>query len=72
MKYQKGTYQANRKTGKHLTQRVAIYPIESNGFSLLTNVRNTNPCCSLTIFRINREREERAVGPSLFSSPFEW
>ena len=46
-----------------------IYPIESNCFSLLTNVRNTNPCCSLTIFRINRER---AVDPSLFSSPLEW
>ena len=48
------------------------YPIESNRFSLLTNARNTNPCCSPTIFRINRGREERAVDPSLFSSPFEW
>ena len=28
--------------------------------------------CVPTIFRINREREERAVGPSLFSSPLEW
>ena len=52
-----------------LSHPVATYPIESNGFSLLTNVRNTNPCCSLTIFRINHER---AVDLSLFSSPFEW
>ena len=48
------------------------YPIESNCFSLLTNAHDTNPCCSPTIFRINREREERAVDLSLFSSPLEW
>ena len=28
--------------------------------------------CVPTIFRINREREKRAVDPSLFSSPLEW
>ena len=39
-----------------LSHRDTTYPIESNRFSLLTNVRNTNPCCSPTIFRINRER----------------
>ena len=55
-----------------LSHRDTIYPIESNRFSLLTNARDTNPCCSPTIFRINREREERAVDPSLFSSPLEW
>ena len=48
------------------------YPIELNRVSLLINSRDTNPCCSPTIFRINREREERVVDPSLFSSPLEW
>ena len=52
-----------------LSHPVATYPIESNGFSLLTNSRDTNPCCSLTIFRIYHER---AVDPSLSSSPLEW
>ena len=52
-----------------LSHPVATYPIESNGFSLLTNARDTNPCCSPTIFRINRGR---AVDPSLSSSPLEW
>ena len=52
-----------------LSHRDTTYPIESNGFSLLTNVRNTNPCCSPTIFRIYHER---AVDPSLSSSPLEW
>ena len=37
--------------------RDTTYPIELNRVSLLTNARNTNPCCSPTIFRINRERE---------------
>ena len=54
-----------------LSHRDTTYPIESNGFSLLNNVRNTNPCCSPTIFQINRGREERALDLSLFSSPFE-
>ena len=52
-----------------LSHPVATYPIELNRVSLLINARDTNPCCSPTIFRIYRER---AVDPSLFSSPFEW
>ena len=52
-----------------LSHRDTIYPIELNRVSLLTNDRDTNPCCSLTIFRIYHER---AVDPSLSSSPFEY
>ena len=72
--YLMGSYKPVNSPHCHLhflSHPVATYPIELNRVSLLTNSRDTNPCCSPTIFRINREREERAVDPSL-SSPLEY